>query len=181
MRRNILSILFCFALIQHACKKPDTALTRNQDATDVCALLKADEIEAIRGSPVKETRRSENSEEALRVAQCHYSAAQSDKSVSLILTEPNLKFPGSRSAKELWRRTFEEHDVESEREERESAPPRKIDGIGQDAYWFGGPGAGALYVLKNDSFIRLSLAGPEDDETKINKSKALAEKILPRL
>lgn len=40
---------------------------------------------------------------------------------------------------------------------------------------------GAIYVLKNDVFIRISVGGPESEESKINHSKALAEKALARL
>ena len=40
---------------------------------------------------------------------------------------------------------------------------------------------GALYVLKKDSLIRISVGGLENEETKINKSKALAQKALQRL
>jgi hypothetical protein len=40
---------------------------------------------------------------------------------------------------------------------------------------------GALYVLKNDVFIRVSVGGPDSEEIKINHCKALAGKALSRL
>jgi len=40
---------------------------------------------------------------------------------------------------------------------------------------------GALYILKDDTFIRISVGGPDKEETKIDKSKALAEKALRHL
>ena len=40
---------------------------------------------------------------------------------------------------------------------------------------------GALYVLKNDVFIRISVGGPESEDAKINRCKALAEKALSHL
>ena len=40
---------------------------------------------------------------------------------------------------------------------------------------------GALYVLKEDIFIRVSVDRPDEEETKIKKSKALAGKALWRL
>jgi hypothetical protein len=38
-----------------------------------------------------------------------------------------------------------------------------------------------LYVLKGGAFISVSVGGPDKEEKKIDKSKALAEKALQRL
>jgi len=54
-------------------------------------------------------------------------------------------------------------------------------GIGDEAFWTGNRVGGVLYVLKKDVFIRVSLGGSDTPETRINKSKALAEKALGRL
>jgi len=42
---------------------------------------------------------------------------------------------------------------------------------------------GTLYVLKKekDVFMRISVGGADNEETKINKSKALAQKAIERL
>lgn len=40
---------------------------------------------------------------------------------------------------------------------------------------------GALYVFSKNSILRLSLGGPEDEETKIKKLKALAQNAINRL
>jgi len=40
--------------------------------------------------------------------------------------------------------------------------PRVIDGLGQEAYWTGSPITGALYVLKGDAFLRISIRGGEN-------------------
>ena len=66
-------------------------------------------------------------------------------------------------------------------EEEEGIPPTKIDGIGEAAYWMGSRVGGALYVLKKDAFIRISVGGADTQEAKIDKSKALAQKALDRL
>ena len=60
-------------------------------------------------------------------------------------------------------------------------PPRRIDGLGDAAFWTNNPVGGVLYVLKGEVFIRLSVGGPDKPEIKLAKSKALAEKVLPRL
>jgi hypothetical protein len=66
-------------------------------------------------------------------------------------------------------------------EEEEAAPPRAVKGVGDEAYWTGNQAVGALYVLKKNSFIRISVGGTDSMETKIKKTRALAQRILPRL
>jgi hypothetical protein len=72
------------------------------------------------------------------------------------------------------------HPEEREREEgdEEAAPPRRVAGIGDAAYWIGGHDSAALSVLRKDAIIRLSVGGAEDDDARLEKSKALAKKIL---
>jgi hypothetical protein len=40
---------------------------------------------------------------------------------------------------------------------------------------------GALYVLKGNAYVRVSVGGPADQANKIKRSKALAQKVLARL
>jgi hypothetical protein len=40
---------------------------------------------------------------------------------------------------------------------------------------------GALYVLKGNAYLRISIGGPSDQADKIKKSKTLAQKALARL
>lgn len=112
-------------------------------------------------------------------------------SVSLALTQPDPTKSG-KSPLDYWRQTFShpndegktEKDLDKPRtkeEERESTPPREISGVGDAAYWVGNAVGGALYVLKNDVFIRVSVGGGDKEQVKIDKSKALAEKALERL
>lgn len=169
-----------------------------QPQFDACALIAKEEIQAIQESPVIDTKSSESSEGAFRVSQCYYAATESNKSVSVAVTQSSGA--GKRSPKDFWQETFgrytgEEKEREGDKgkreslgeqergkeEERESTPPKKIDGIGDAAYWSGNRVGGALYVLRKDVFIRISVGGPDNEETKINKSKALAEKALSRL
>jgi len=77
--------------------------------------------------------------------------------------------------------TFEREQKAAGDEREVSAPPKKIDGIGEEAYWTSNRFGGILYVLKNDVFISISVGGPDNEESKINKSKTLAQKALQRL
>jgi hypothetical protein len=68
-----------------------------------------------------------------------------------------------------------------EEEEEEGAPPQKVSGVGEEAYWVGNRIGGALYVLKGDAYLRISIGGPPDPAAKIRKSRSLARRALTRL
>ena len=71
------------------------------------------------------------------------------------------------------------HAEEEERgEDNEGPRPQRVAGVGDEAYWSGNPVSAALYVLKKDTIIRLSIGGPEDPSVKIKKAKTLAQKVL---
>ncbi|HVS20694.1 MAG TPA: hypothetical protein VHD88_02535 [Pyrinomonadaceae bacterium] len=65
--------------------------------------------------------------------------------------------------------------------EEESAKPEKVSGLGDDAYWLASPVGGALYVLKKNTFFRISVGGAGDAKSKLSKSKTLARKVLGRI
>jgi hypothetical protein len=209
MRFEIFVCFLCpLMLFLAGCKKSgdtppppnsQTASSQESGSTkffDVCGLLEKQEIEAIQGSPIKETKSSARTDSGFRVSQCFYTAEEFSKSVSLALTQTDPTSKGRRSPLDFWRETFGQYakpetdgeaDKETRRdqspkEEREkSIPPKKIDGIGDEAYWAGGHIGGALYVLKRDRFLRVSVGGLDKEEVKIDKSKKLAEKALRRL
>jgi hypothetical protein len=53
--------------------------------------------------------------------------------------------------------------------------------VGEEAFWTGTRVGGALYVLKGNVYIRISVGGPGDQNAKMEKSKTLAEKVVGRL
>lgn len=82
---------------------------------------------------------------------------------------------GAANPRTFWKDTFgrkEEKGKDGDREAREkeekgeegeeSVPPQKIAGLGEDAYWLASRVGGALYVLKNDLFFRISVGGAGD-------------------
>ncbi|HVG37344.1 MAG TPA: hypothetical protein VNA10_06390, partial [Thermoplasmata archaeon] len=70
---------------------------------------------------------------------------------------------------------------EEEEKEKESSPPRKVSGVGDEAYWVGPAIVGGLYVRKGDSYFRLSVGGPDREAVKIEKLKKLGRKAVGRL
>lgn len=157
---------------------------------DCCSLLTGEEIEVVQGSPIRDKKNSERSASGLRMTQCFYSAAEYSQSVSLAVTQIDPTDATQRSVKAYWSETFgrestspsgPESEKQSKEEGKESGEMKKIEGLGDDARWSGNRVGGALYVLKNDAILRISLGGKDNEQTRIEKSKALAQKALGRL
>jgi hypothetical protein len=168
---------------------------------DACDLLTNEEIGAVQGSPIKDKKGSEQANGLIRTSQCYFGAEQSNRSVSLAITQPNAPSSEPKAARSAWEQSFGEYEgagkeredekekekkeslkkQKGEEEEHEGAPPKKIEGIGEEAFWAGSRVGGALYVLKGDLYIRISLGGPDAEEARIEKSKELVKKALGRL
>lgn len=194
---------YCLMLLVAGCGKggpSDAASTQTAAKLDACQLLTAQEIEAVQGSPVKDTKSSEQSNGRIRTSQCYFSAEESSRSVSLTVTQTDPADADKHSAKTVWEETFgryenEEKEKESAADkekkeslreqkgekEEETTPPKKITDVGEEAFWSGTRVGGALYALKKDVYIRISLGGADKEDARIDKSKILAQKALDRL
>ena len=179
-----------------SCQKSKTATAPSKrPKIDACGLITNEQVQAIQDSPIKDAKGSEQSDGSFRIAQCFYTAETFNKSVSLAVTQSDPAAPKARNPKDFWKQTFGRYEGETkeekgdegkkeslrEQDEEKGRPPKKIDGVGDAAYWTANRMGGALYVLKNDVFIRVSVGGPESEDAKINRCKALAEKALSRL
>jgi hypothetical protein len=186
------------ATANQSASSPASGVPKNLDA---CALLTSDDIKAVQGEAVKDTKPSRRDDASLQVSQCFYSTATFNKSVSLELTAS----ADGKSARRFWDERFahaREEGGKSERErerekrerdkkkteprgggeeEEEGAPPAPIKGLGDEAYWASSRVNGTLYARKGDSFVRVSIGGSDDDATRQRKAKALAERALARL
>ncbi|MGB7926243.1 MAG: hypothetical protein WCF57_23585 [Pyrinomonadaceae bacterium] len=175
--------------------KAETGAAKVQ--TDACSLITKSEIEAVQGEPVKETKGSNHASGSFAVSRCFYTLASFNKSVSLEVTLPNTAKTNQPGPKEFWESTFHKKEAKEEREKEEDkeragkgereeeeeggGEARPVPGVGDEAFWSGNRKAGALYVLKNNAFIRISIGGSGDESAKIDKSKALAQKAIGRL
>jgi hypothetical protein len=164
----------------------------------LCSLITNQEVGAIQHATITDAKSSVGISAGMLMSQCYYSAKEPNMSVSLALLEHNPQDASAPDANNFWiesirRVSGETEEVEKsgegkekghqeERGEKEKViPPKKIDGIGQEAYWSGTRFGGALYVLAKDAILRISVGGPDNEEAKIEKSKRLAEKALARL
>ena len=182
MRRLLFVCVATSLLVVGGCKeRRPGAVVR-----DACNLLSKEEVESVQGAPINDTKSGESSDGVFVVSKCFYTAAEFSKSVTLALVRSDPKQGSGRSPKDFWKEKFdpyqdEEPKTNSGDEKEQGSAPKKIEGLGDNAYWVGNRFGGMLYVLKGDAFISIGVGGSDDLETKLKKSKALAEKALQRL
>jgi hypothetical protein len=182
--------------------RPSVAIVKSK--VDVCNLLTSDDLKDVQGEAYQDAQRSDRVDGEFIVAQCYYALPTTINSVVVNVTSAKDE-GGARSPKGFWEQTFgrdeqkeregkgesarererekakEPRAREEEGEAKEASPPQPVKDLGDEAFWVGSPVGGALYVLKNDLFLRLSIGGAGDQKVKLNKSRALAQKILKKL
>lgn len=186
--------LLCFLSLAGAMSGSQKA-THNaakQAKPDACVVLSSTDVQKVQGDPVQETKPGTQSAGGLVMSQCLFRTANPSKSVSVAIASP-----GSISPRAFWQKQFPSTKPSSEREsekkraagskeekkekDEESTRPRSIAGVGEQAYWVGSPMVGALYVLKGNTFLRISVGGVREEPARIEKSVALARLALKRL
>lgn len=175
---------------QSSANDPNAQTTSQENPkTDACAMLTSDDIKSVQGEPVKETKLTGGSDGGFSVSQCFFTLPTFINSISLAITQ-RADGAGARDPKEFWKETFHRDaaEVKKERErkrevegEEKDTEPQKVRGVGDEAFWMGSRVGGALYVLKGNSYVRISIGGAADQETKLKRSKELAQKIVARL
>src|SRR5438045_68289 len=151
---------------------------------DACALLTPAEIQAVLGETMTDPKPNTQPAGGVLLFQCVFGAA-SRRTISVAVAGTARGRGGALTPREFWRRQFhpsprdrrEEGDRETEGENK----PRPIAGIGDEAFWAGNRIAGALYVLRRDTFVRISIGGITNERERIEKSKALARAAIRRL
>jgi hypothetical protein len=197
MRLESLSLLVCCAVVTFCgCSKRQTALaSRTPEALtptakpttmtiDPCSLLTSEEIESVQGQPVIDTHPSSQSARGLVVSQCFFELPTAVNSITVALFQ-NSDRVGGAGVKEFWRATFHGSDESSHAggepdrlgrtEEHETkSPPEKMEELGDEAFWTANPMTNALYVLKGERFVRISVGGAGDIAAKRSKARTLA-------
>jgi hypothetical protein len=195
------SFLFAGALALLACSKskspevaatpppqtitsPSSSLAPDQFA---CGLLTREETQTVQGEPFKSTKASQGPGTGLKVSQCYFELPTPVNSIVLTVTR-KADGANARDPRESWHELFygehrseREKEREKEKDEGGEKRPQKIEGVGEDAFWSGSRVGGALYVLKGESYIRISVGGAGDQAQKLEKSKTLAAFVLKRL
>jgi hypothetical protein len=180
--------------------QPSARSQREPRKIEGCSLITKEEIGTVQETTVTDAKGSEGSDGIHLITQCYYATTGTNLSVSIAITQFNPNNTTAVSPRGVWEETFSrfrEEKIETQRKQgeekdapaarrgreegKERTPPKKIDGVGEEAFWTGNRFGGALYVLKGDVFIRISVGGPDNEETKIEKSTTLAQKALSRL
>ncbi len=160
----------------------------SQAKIDACSLLTSEEIESVQGEAVNGTTPSGGAWSGFPSTQCMFTTVTPVNSVSLVLLQTAVKSP--RHVRDFWKETFhreEEQEKEGGKKESEEkkkkSPPQRVADLGEEAFWVGTQISSALYVLKGDSYLRISVGGGGggDVATKLEKSKKLAQFALKRL
>ena len=172
------------------------------NGVNACDLIQKTDFEKIQADTLKDAKPSYQTEGALTHSQCFYLAGTFANSISLTVSKG---VDGSRTAKDWFEEKFnkkeeeergpggkgkseneKEHrqkpksDSEEAREKEAEGEPLRIKGIGEEAFWAGDARVGALYVLKKDVVLRISVGGGTDQAVKMKKSKAIAKLVLSK-
>src|ERR1700676_3679850 len=171
------------------------AATSASGKKGACILLTSAEIEAVQGEPVKETKASVQPNGEMLVSECLFHTTTFAKSISVALATPSSAKPSALTPRKFWQKQFHAPDMEEDKMsaagkraqkpepegEEEAREPRRIEGLGEEAYWMGTPITGALYALQGDTFVRISIGGVGEESVRIEKSKVLARAVVKPL
>jgi len=167
------------------------AVVTTQGKVGVCDLLSSKDLQSVQGGTLKDTKASARSESGFTISQCTYSTDTLTNSITLLVAQRG-ESAGARDPREFWKETFHREEIATApAKEKSAAPsngslevnervltPQRISGLGDEAYWTGNRVGGALYVLKGNSYIRISLGGAGDQAAKIKRSNLLAQIVL---
>lgn len=192
-------------MLDFGCQKPnasnDSSFPKEKDRADLKSpsnaqakidaskLLTSEELQSTIGEPLKEAVASNRSEAGFAISQCYFTLSTPSRSVVITVTAKNDGGSQQREPREFWEEKFHEDLKEgdkkvNEAEEEAEHPqpiPKRIEGVGEEAYWVESGQMGALYALKGDRFIRVAIGGNDSEEIKIEKSTVLARSALKRL
>jgi hypothetical protein len=180
---------------QQAATQKTSQDNAKQPRIDPGALLSSNDVQAVQGDPVQETKPSTQAGGGLVMSQCLFRTTTPSKSISVAIASP-----GAVSSRRFWQKQFHsgkpapdekeksekkpvagQKKQEKEEEQDESTRPRAVAGVGEEAYWVGSPMVGALYVLKGNTFLRISVGGVREESARIEKSVALARLAMKHL
>ncbi|HLL16417.1 MAG TPA: hypothetical protein VK388_15270 [Pyrinomonadaceae bacterium] len=154
---------------------------------DACTLLTSDDIKAVQGEAVKESKPARRDGTDFAVNSCFYATQTFTKSVSLEVTQ---KGASSQSVREFWKANFAaalgKREQKNERRKKQGKPQagepaQPVSGIGDEAYWISTNANSTLYAFKKDTLVRISIGGTDKEEERMKKIRTLAERALARL
>jgi len=143
---------------------------------NACEVLSPRDIAKVQGARSTSAKLTEHDTHDMKVSQCFYALPHLSDSVTVDLIRGDVRA--------FWKHHFDGEERENKPVANRTEPEsrvRHIEGVGDDAVWSGNRLAGALYVLKGDTIVRVSVGGSASEEQKIEKAKALAARAIRRL
>jgi hypothetical protein len=181
--------------------KPLLGKVQHREKIDGCALITKQEVEAIQVTSIIDTKSSEGLSGNFLVSQCYYSSDEPNKSVSLAVTQANPNKATDRIQPSIGKRhsvfpaTIKGEEAKDKKERAEEdkgikgrdatvARRRKKASSEKDRRHRRGSVLGwrppAVPRVLKDVFIRISVGGPDNEETK-TASRRRWRKALQRL
>ena len=169
-------------------------------SVEPCEMLSSADIQTVQGEAFTSSKPDKRTNGPFLVANCFYTLPTYSKSVSVELMRPASSGDGAAS-RDFWDRRFHNTNAEADEEqaeraeasknspaktreaeqEKQHARPQPVSGLGDEAFWAGSQINGSLYIRHGSNIIRISIGGPDDQSVKIEKAKALVERVLSRL
>jgi len=143
---------------------------------NACEVLSPRDIAKVQGARSTSAKLTEHDSHDMKVSQCFYSLPHLSDSVTVDLIRGDVRA--------FWKQHFDGEERENKPVANRAEPEsrvRHIEGVGDDAVWSGNSLAGALYVLKGETIVRVSVGGSASEEQKIEKAKALAARAIRKL
>ncbi len=189
-KKNFTPLLYSLiSLILISC----TAQAQTNDSNtklNNCSLITREEVEAIQKEPVKEIKSNSQTFDNRLITQCFYQLTTYAKSISVQVTQASPKQPEKANLLGFWKGIFHSGAViknenskteENKINEKRSNVVVRVFNLGDEAFLAGNQITLALYVLKKNNIIRISIGGAEKEQIRIQKMKILAGKLINRL
>lgn len=146
-------------------------------APNACQVLSARDVAAVQGARFKSAKLKESGTKEMQVSQCFYALPRLSDSVSVDVMRGDTRG--------FWKKHFadvrDEHLASAKPRHEREAQAMRVAGVGDRAVWSGNRLAGALYVMKGETIVRVSVGGDAPREQKIERAKQLAARALRRL
>jgi hypothetical protein len=151
--------------------------SRAPQPLNACEVLSKRDVAAVQGTRFRSATLSTQATRDVQISHCLYRLPQFSDSVSVDVIRGKTH--------EFWKRHFanvrDEGETHHASTNERTSRAMRVSGVGDSAVWSGTKIAGALYVMQGDTVLRVSVGGSATQEEKIEKSKKLATRALPRL
>jgi hypothetical protein len=146
-----------------------------------CAIVSREAVARIQKAPVVSEKESASGGRSVENRSCYFQAEPFSKSVSLEWTRDREPGAARRQWDSLFHGTSAEGDRGKEENEERRAAPRRVEEVGEEAYWVSSHAGGAIYAWGSGAFVRVSVGGEGTDEEKRGRASSIAREALASL